>query len=89
MSEQQSTNGEHTIILTALARIEERLAALPCVERGTLVEKLNGRVKSLESDASFARGAAKATHIIFGLVMVGLVSVGGIVLQIVRMIGGK
>jgi len=89
MSEQHPTNGEHMAILTGIARIEEQLRFLPCVERGARFEKLDSRVKSLESDASFARGAAKATHIIVGLVMVGLVSVGGIVLQIVRMIGGK
>jgi hypothetical protein len=80
--------GTHTQILTALARIEEKIKGLPCVERGASFERLDGRVKLLESDASFARGAAKATHMIVGIVFAVIVSLGGLLLQIWHMVRG-
>jgi hypothetical protein len=89
MPDEPTDNGEHGAILIALAEIKVQLTYLPCTEGRKRHEELDNRVKSLESDASFARGAANATHIIFGLVMVGIVSVGGLVLQIVRMMGER
>lgn len=89
-------NGEHDAIrqdlreqAVTLARMEQKLDGLPCIERDKRFGKLEGRVVTLESGANYARGAASAVKIIWSVVIVGLLSVAGIVMQIARLVQGR
>ena len=89
-------NGEHAAIrqdlrqqAITLARMEEKLDGLPCVERGERFGKLEGRVVTLEEGATYARGAAGAVKIIWSMIVLGLLSAASIVMQIMRTVNGR
>ncbi len=91
-------NGEHVeiqkqlgAINTQVARVEgkldvltERLSSLPCGERGKTIEALDVRLKCVEDNVNYVRGAAGAAKYIWGYVLAGLLAIAAFVLQVIR-----
>ena len=72
----------------AVARIEVKVESLPCVERGRQYAGMDDRISALEAGANYARGAATAVKVIWGAVVLGVVSIVSFALQVYRVMKG-